>query len=470
VRLSAGGEEIASSASRRIPLVIAISASAVALMAVALSGRVMSPQGAFYVAGFALLIAGLALCRWWMAGVGRQTASASLDASRLGKLNLAARRTRSLTVVALIATAVFMVLSVASFRKHVGADWLERSSGTGGFAFWVETTAAQNPAREGDGAAFEIFEPVAGDLGAIVPLRTGAGDNVNCFNLNTTTQPQLLAVDARALDERDAFSLQMAAEENLDTGGWSRSREARDDGFLPALVDKTTLQWALKRQVGDVLHYRDENGRELDVQIVGTIADSIFQGYLIVDEQLFLARFPSSPGYSRFLVEARDPTGIEALRERFATAVASVGGRVDLTRDILAAFHGIENTYIAIFNVLGTLGVILGSLGLAIVVARNLRERRGEFALLTAVGIPRRVLSRLVFAEFGRLVLWGTGIGVIAAAIAVWPNLAALPPAPTLLLVMGLLAGIAGLNLVCGRLVFTRTVGHTHLALDEIVR
>ena len=195
--------------------------------------------------------------------------------------------------------------------------------------------------------------------------------------------------------------------------------------------------WALKRKLGDILAYSDENGRTFNMQIVGTIPDSVFQGYLIVDEQLFLERFPSNPGYSIFLVDAADPAGDRAaLRVGWKAASAMQEGASMITRDVLAAFHQIENTYIAIFNVLGSLGVILGSLGLAIVVARNLRERRGEFAVMTAIGIPRSVSARMVFAEFGRLVIWGIAIGDARIGVAVWPNITALPAAPTIMLVV----------------------------------
>jgi ABC-type antimicrobial peptide transport system permease subunit len=223
---------------------------------------------------------------------------------------------------------------------------------------------------------------------------------------------------------------------------------------IPALVDETTLLWALKKKIGDVLSYVDENGQPFDVQIIGTLPDSIFQGYLIVDEQQFLKRFPSNPGYSIFLIDARKGTDLGALRNRLEATVRDAGGHVTLTRDVLAAFHQIENTYIAIFTVLGSLGVILGSLGLAIVVARNLRERRGEFAVMTAIGIPPRVLARMVFAEFARLVAWGIAIGALASAIAVWPNVRTLPATPTFVLVAGLLAGIVILNLASGWLIF----------------
>ncbi len=452
IRLAAGTEEVAVPAkARRRSLWLAGVAALGGAGALALSGRGLPAQIAFYLAGFSWLIAGLALCRAWLARERRAELSRALTAADLGALNLRARRARSLTVVGLIATAVFMVLSVASFRKHVGADWLERGSGTGGFALSIETTVPQNHPRDGKTQGFELFEKSAGDLGEMVPLRAGVGDNVNCFNLNTTLQPRLLAVDAAKLASRGAFRIKGGAD-------WNTLRAATATGAIPALVDETTMMWALKRKVGDTIAYADENGRAFEVQIVGALPDSIFQGHLIIDEALFLKKFPSSPGYSLFLADAKAPANVSALRDRLATATGDAGGRVELTRDVLAAFHQIENTYIAIFNVLGSLGVVLGSLGLAIVVARNLRERRGEFAVMAAMGLPRAVLGRMVFQEFATLVLWGLAIGAVASVVAIAPSLAALPPGPTLATVGAMLAGIAALNALCGWWVFRRAL------------
>jgi len=449
IRLAANAEEVAAPAAAfRSSLVIALVAVLGVAGAMAASGRVMPSQGAFYLAGFAGLVAGLALCRAWLSRAPRLDRDRALTASHLGALNLRSRRSRTLAVVGLIATAVFMVLSVASFRKHVGSDWLERGSGTGGFALWVETTVAQNPARDGTGLGFEIFGRENAELDAIVPFRTGVGDNVNCFNLNTTLQPRLLAVDAAALAARGAFRLKGASD-------WNALLKTTAAGAIPAFVDETTLMWALKRKIGDVFAYADENGRSFEVQIVGALPDSLFQGHLIVDETRFLEKFPSSAGYTLFLADMRTPgPGIAAVRDRLRSAVVDAGGRVDFTRDVLAAFHQIENTYIAIFTVLGTLGVVLGSLGLAIVVARSLQDRRGEFAVLTAIGLSKAVLARMVLAEFGRLVAWGLAIGVVASSIAILPILPALPPGPTLLLVGLMLFGIVALNLTCGWLTF----------------
>jgi putative ABC transport system permease protein len=67
--------------------------------------------------------------------------------------------------------------------------------------------------------------------------------------------------------------------------------------------------------------------------------------------------------------------------------------------------------------------LLLGSVGLAIVVARNVLERRSEFGLLEAVGFRARALRRLVFAEHRWLIVCGLGIGIGSALVAVWPHL-----------------------------------------------
>ena len=178
----------------------------------------------------------------------------------------------------------------------------------------------------------------------------------------------------------------------------------------------------------------------------------------------------AGPSRGIFLVDAKSPADLRGLAGRLSAATADAGGRVDLTRDVLAAFHQIENTYIAIFNVLGSLGVVLGSLGLAIVVARNLRERRGEFAVMTAMGIPRALLAQMVLTEFGWLVVWGVAIGAPAAALAVWPGLTTLPAVPTIVLVIGLTAGIVALNFASGWFIFRWSLRDLRPSLEHAAR
>jgi ABC-type antimicrobial peptide transport system permease subunit len=95
------------------------------------------------------------------------------------------------------------------------------------------------------------------------------------------------------------------------------------------------------------------------------------------------------------------------------------------TSDRLAEFNQVENTYLAIFLILGSFGLVLGSVGIGIVVSRNVRERLGELALLRAVGFSRRSLQALVLSEHLALLLAGILLGLLAALLATLPSLLA---------------------------------------------
>jgi len=391
VRLNSGAEEQVGKRSRWATGFL-IFGLLLALGGVAMSFTAAA-QGAFFLVGFGVLLCGLAIFRKQLGKVGEL---AALTPGGMAKVNLSRRASRSLTVVGVLAAGVFLVLSVASFRKNGGGDWRDLKSGSGGFAWWVETTSPVNRPADATGEV-EWF-----GLSSLVPFRIGAGDDVDCFNLTASDQPRLLGVDSGLLEGRFKTSEE-----------WSILK----GGGVPAFVDETTMMWVLKKKVGDELSYQDEWGREFVITIAGVVKDSIFQGSLIVDEAKLLERYPSMGGYQLFL--APDEADKELLQEE----TADLGGKVTATQARLAAFHEVENTYIAIFNVLGGLGIILGSVGVGIVTARNLVERKEEFETLRVLGISKGFRAAIVKREVRGMVIWGLGIGLVSALIAVIPVL-----------------------------------------------
>ena len=65
----------------------------------------------------------------------------------------------------------------------------------------------------------------------------------------------------------------------------------------------------------------------------------------------------------------------------------------------LAGFLAVQNTYLSTFQSLGALGLLLGTIGLAVVQLRSVLERRGELALMRATGFRRGRLVRMVVWE-----------------------------------------------------------------------
>ena len=90
----------------------------------------------------------------------------------------------------------------------------------------------------------------------------------------------------------------------------------------------------------------------------------------------------------------------------------------------LEAFHRVENTYLSTFQALGGLGLLLGTIGLAAVMFRNVLERRRELALLRAVGYDRTRVSQMIVAE--AMLLLGAGLcaGTLSAAAGGRPRVA----------------------------------------------
>ncbi|MEM9238074.1 MAG: FtsX-like permease family protein, partial [Verrucomicrobiota bacterium] len=201
----------------------------------------------------------------------------------------------------------------------------------------------------------------------------------------------------------------------------------------------------------------DDQGNPFQVLIAGTLTESVFQGRFIVDEKAFLERFPTSPGYSMFLaIPEQEP---DAAIPELQRNLTDLGATVTTTAQRLAAFHSVENTYISIFNVLGGLGVILGAAGLGLVTARNLAERRDEFAMLHTIGIPNAITRGVVRKEVRTLILAALLIGLIAALVSILPSL---PKQPAPGITLAWIAALALLTTVCASLsawVACRSVG-----------
>src|SRR6185503_8595985 len=107
---------------------------------------------------------------------------------------------------------------------------------------------------------------------------------------------------------------------------------------------------------------------------------------------------------------------------------SSYGFDATNTEEKLAAYHAVENTYLSTFQTLGALGLLLGTLGLGIILVRNVIERRAELATLRAFGFQRKQLGWLVFIESAFLLLVGILSGGSSAAVAVLPHLLSRSP------------------------------------------
>ena len=189
--------------------------------------------------------------------------------------------------------------------------------------------------------------------------------------------------------------------------------------------DKASVMWAMKKKLGDLIDYTDENGQPLKLQVAGLLENSTLQGNLVMSEANFIKYFPSTSGYQMFLVNTGEVNKIiesemignvtKALEQRGMEFVSSHARLAEYTR--------VQNTYISIFSVLGGLGLLLGTLGVGMLIARSVIERRSELSIMTALGFHRSNLTRMLISEHLFLVGFGIISGILASIIAISPNI-----------------------------------------------
>jgi putative ABC transport system permease protein len=417
---------------RRSRLSLSLAAvTAIAAAAIVLSvggGDSTSVSAAFFAGGALLLIAGLALTAALLRMIAGSWKKPVESLSGLGLRNSTRRSGRSLAVVGLLASGTFLVIAVGANRQNPLARADRRDSGTGGFALYGESAVPVLSIVDFQLSISNFPSPGPSELEgvSIVPMRLHEGDDASCLNLNRAQKPRLLAVQPEQLAKRGAFAFRAGFNSSAGHGGILNSQfyilnsKCEDEDVVPAIGDYPTIVWSLGKSVGDELEYVDEMGRKFRLRLVGMMNSSILQGSLLISESNFTQRFPSEEGYRVFLIDA-PPGQAEQVGERLSARLKDFGLALTPTTERLSEFSAVENTYLSIFQLLGGLGLILGTVGLALVVLRNMLDRRGELAMLRAVGFNKAAVGRMVFYEHWLLCLWGLTCGVTAALVAVKP-------------------------------------------------
>jgi len=459
---------------RDVPIMgIASLGIAAALALAATLWDAMPQAGAFFGSGALTLIGLLSLQGWRMrAARPAPIRTCGLPAAvRLGLRNAPRHRGRSLATVSLIASAAFLITALGAFRVDTVADVSDRNSGSGGFT-WIAESATPIPfdlnTPEGRAAANLSTRAVAGLAGTtILSLRLRPGDESSCLNLYKPTRPRILGATA-AMIQRGGFAfsstMDPAGADSDADNPWTLLDHAFGDGAIPAIGDEAAVTWQLHSGLGEDFPIIDDRGRQRTLRFVALLTGSVLQSDIIVAEPHFTALFPSIGGYGAFLIAppalrpaapgqraagfsprglpGTDPTpkpppgdppsaagadpspppdDLAALLE---SELAAWGFDAAPVAERLADYFAIQNTYLSTFQAMGGWGLLLGTAGLAAVMLRNVWERRGELALMRALGFPRSRLVAMILAENGLLVLAGLATGVLSALVAIAPQIA----------------------------------------------
>ncbi|NQU43611.1 FtsX-like permease family protein, partial [bacterium] len=384
---------------------------AIALLFLSRGKGVAGQASFFFGAGATLLASGLAFFRAWLSAK-HEKRPENLSLVRLGILGARRRPGRSLLVAGLVATASFLIVAVGA-NRHVAGTHYGLDSGTGGFELLAESSVPFY--RELSRIVPET--PGIKDLAEkmeIQSLRLRPGQDASCLNLYQVRTPRVLGVSP-AFIGRGGFDFAEAIEPGIENP-WELLDRPLVGGVIPAIGDYTTVYWLLHRKLGDEITV---GGARL--RIVSLLRKSVFQSELLISEGNFKKAWPDAAGWSVFAIDAHDSpesasTALESAFEDHGLDVIAAPERLnDLMR--------VENTYLSTFQTLGGLGLLLGTIGLALALARNLIERRREFALLQSFGFRRSHLTILATAENGLLLGVGLLLGLLTGATAVAPSI-----------------------------------------------
>ena len=376
---------------------------------------------AFFGGGVILLVAGVLFLSSWLKRSKRPVIQGTgwWTIARLGFRNATYRPGRTVLCITLIASAAFIVVAVDAFRRS-STSATDRKSGTGGFPLLAESLLPiVHDANTPEGRESLNLGNDVKDV-HFVNLRVRPGDDTSCLNLYQPRTPKIVAPPQSFIsDNRFTFQNSIASSAEEQNNPWLLLDRQLEDGAVPVIGDANSLTYVLHLKVGDELVIDHANG-PLKLRVVAALSDSIFQSELLMSEKNFLRLFPAEEGYRMFLIDAPNAQAVSTTLE---DRLSDFGFDVVATDERLANFHRVENTYLSTFQMLGGLGLALGTLGMAAVLLRNVFERRRELALLRAVGYNSSHFAAMVITENVLMLCCGLAVGFVCALLAIAPVL-----------------------------------------------
>jgi putative ABC transport system permease protein len=433
-----------------LPLAGGLLLAAAVTAAAGRGGDAATAAGFFFAAGGLALAGLLLLVRRWLTATATRRPLSSL--AGLARRGLAHASGRAFAVAAIVALAEFLLVAVSAFTLRPPADPTDRQSATGGWTFLATLGAstavdpADPEARAGLGLS-AADEKLLGEC-TIVRLRSSGGDDAACTNLYASLRPTVLGVGRSFIDRggfafTDHADLPVSGPAGSRVSGPAQSRGENpwrllepdpvdepllDTAAIPAILDQATAQWALGLGgIGSRFQLPDAAGRPVTLELVGLLDGSVLQGFVLVGDRGFRRMFPDVSGYAAAFIDAWSlpPGDRDRVPAAIATAWADAAPAVEATTARLASLQAVQNTFLAGFQLLGGLGLLLGTAGVAAVQAQGVVERLGSLSLLRAVGFRLGRLRSMLVMETLLTVGLGLAAGVAAGGLAVAPAAAA---------------------------------------------
>ncbi len=354
--------------------------------------------------------------------------SANMTLGRFVVSNLSRHQGRTMLTVSLLASSLFVVGATGIFRLDIPPTPPGKTP-----PLCVETRLPifDNLSNEHGRNALMTDPDDAKTLAQsqFVPFRVRPGQRTGCSNLyRAGNHLRLLGVPTSYLKHLDEKTQEKYTLLNRDISPAIEDSDAV--ARVPILLDRNTAMYALQIYTpGAILQLRNDQGQLVYGQVVDFLDQSIFQSEVIMSEANLLKYFPEVTGWQFFYVaqtnqqDALASASLKTLEGAVARTLGDYGPSIETVPERLGRFFQVQNGYITIFQTLGALGVLLGTLGLAGLQVQDLYARRRELALLQTIGFSRKRLFALLFLENSFMLLLAVLMAWLAMVVAVWPQL-----------------------------------------------
>jgi putative ABC transport system permease protein len=188
-----------------------------------------------------------------------------------------------------------------------------------------------------------------------------------------------------------------------------------------AVFLSSVLADKLELDRGDTLYLQTGRGVQ-PFEVAGVIVDFFAQGQTITGTYRDLKTWFGLSGADRFTVKVADgydPAAVaQALRDRFQK---SRNISVQNTESFKKQIDDILNQSLALFDVLSSIGVVIGTLGVVNTLTMNVMERTREIGGLRSLGMTRSQVIRMILSEalgLGTMgMIYGLGFGFLFAQV-----------------------------------------------------
>lgn len=339
----------------------------------------------------------------------------SMSPSSAGFISSARNAGSSFVVYLALSSALFIIFSVSLNSKDASTKGYE-------YKYLARLTSpAQRSFENEKNKTQELIKEVGLNARKVIMFSEYEGDDASCLNLRQAEQPSMLACDIERLLKSKDFTIASYAAGVNSTNLIEVMKEGMN-GMPAVLADKSSLQWNLYKEPGDIISYVNGQGKGTNFFIAAALKPGVFQGKLLLSDETFKEHFPRSyKQIDSILISAGELS--EETRSSLKRVLKKYSAQVFTQAEILNEFNRVENSYLKIFMLLGAVAVLIGGAAYSALLYINVNSKKGAFELLRAKGFTFNKSLKLIFFESAAPASVAFIVSILSSAIAVFPAL-----------------------------------------------